>query len=165
LEHAQKAQQKDKHTDSYMNGLLEQLVKTYDIRACVFAAFFRVGFDLHELTPPEKQYMEMIQLYPYIKNGEIWKDIRQELDDANVKPTSDDKNWMDSSIEGAAEMTEQAIINQSKILAEVKQKQETVLENYFTAIRLKAQINAGDKTATGKGKKGQKASTHNPSAN
>lgn len=43
-----------------MNKLLEQLVKTYDIRACVFATFFRVGFDLHELTPHEKQYMEMI---------------------------------------------------------------------------------------------------------
>ena len=54
-------QQKDKLTDSYMNGLLDSLVKTYDIRACVFAAFFRVGFDLHELTPPEKQYMEMIR--------------------------------------------------------------------------------------------------------
>ena len=43
-----------------MNTLLEKLVKTYDIRVCVFAAFFRVGFDLHELIPQEKQYMEMI---------------------------------------------------------------------------------------------------------
>lgn len=98
---AQKLNEKDKHNDSYMNALLERLVKTYDIRACVFATFFRVGFDLHELTPQEKQYLEMIQLYPYLKNGEIWKDIKQELDDMNLKPTSDDKNWMDSSIEGA----------------------------------------------------------------
>lgn len=103
---AQKLNEKDKQNDSYMNSLLETLVKTYDIRACVFATFFRVGFDLHELTPSEKQYMEMIQLYPYLKNGEIWKDIKQELDDMNVKPTSDDKNWMDSSIEGAQEQTE-----------------------------------------------------------
>jgi len=43
-----------------MNDLLADLVKTFDIRACVFAAFFRVGFDLHELAPTEKQYMEMI---------------------------------------------------------------------------------------------------------
>jgi len=91
----------------------------------------------------------MIQLYPYLKNGEIWKDIKQELDDMNVKPTSDDKNWMDSSIEGAQEQIEQAIVNQSKILAEVRAKQQGVLENYFTAIRLKSQINAGDKSSQG----------------
>lgn len=157
---AQKLSEKDKQNDSYMNSLLENLVKTYDIRACVFATFFRVGFDLHELTPTEKQYMEMIQLYPYLKNGEIWKDIKQELDDMNVKPTSDDKNWMDSSIEGASEQTEQAIVNQSKLLAEVRNKQQGVLENYFTAIRLKSQINTGDKSSTGGGKgKGTKKGT------
>jgi len=65
----------------------------------------------------------------------------------NVKPTSDDKNWMDSGIEGASEQTEQAIVNQSKILSEVRAKQQGVLENYFTAIRLKSQINAGDKSS------------------
>ena len=135
-----------------MNKLLNDLAKTYDIRACVFATFFRVGFDLHELTPSEKQYMEMIQLYPYLKNGEIWKDIKQELDDLNVKPTSDDKNWMDSSIEGAGEQTEQAIVNQYKLLNEVRAKQQGVLDHYFTAIRLKSQINAGDKTSSKGGK-------------
>jgi len=57
---AQKLSEKDKQNDSYMNTLLERLVKTYDIRACIFATFFRVGFDLHELNPVEKQYMEMI---------------------------------------------------------------------------------------------------------
>lgn len=40
----------------------------------------------------------------------------------NVKPTSDDKNWMDSSIEGASEQTEQAIVNQCKLLNEVRAK-------------------------------------------
>lgn len=154
---AQKLNEKDKQNDSYMNQLLDNLAKTYDIRACVFATFFRVGFDLHELTPTEKQYMEMIQLYPYLKNGEIWKDIKQELDDLNVKPTSDDKNWMDSSIEGAQEQIEQAIVNQSKILAEVRAKQQGVLENYFTAIRLKSQINAGDKSTQGGAKGASKS--------
>lgn len=78
----------------------------------------------------------------------------------NVKPTSDDKNWMDSSIEGAQEQTEQAIVNQSKLLAEVRNKQQGVLENYFTAIRLKSQINAGDKSSTAtKGKATKKGTT------
>jgi hypothetical protein len=64
--------------------------------------------------------MEIIQLYPYLKNGEIWKDIKQELEDVNLKPTSDDSNWMNGGIEGAYEQTEQAIVNQSKLLAELK---------------------------------------------
>jgi hypothetical protein len=48
------------------------------------------------------------------------------------------------------------------LLNEVRSKQQDVLDNYFTAIRLKSQINAGDKSSTGgKGKKGttQKGST------
>ena len=45
--------------------------------------------------------MEIIQLYPFLKNGEIWQDIKQELDDLNVKPTGDDAHWMESCIEEA----------------------------------------------------------------
>jgi hypothetical protein len=103
LDAAQRINEKERESDSYMNAMLADLVKSFDIRACVFATFFRVGFDLHELNAFEKQYMELIQLYPYLKNGEIWKDIKQELDDLNVKPTSDDKHWMDSAIEGSNE--------------------------------------------------------------
>ena len=135
-----------------MNALLDRLIKTYDVRACVFAAFFRVGFDLHELKPSEKQYMEIIQLYPYLKNGEIWQDIKQELEDGNVKPTSDDANWMNSGIEGAFEQTEQAIVNQQKLLSELKTQQQNVLDNYFAALRLKSQLNATDKNNTKKSK-------------
>ena len=46
-----------------------------------------------------------------LKNGEIWQDIKQELDDLNVKPTGDDAHWMESCIEEAFEQTEQAILN------------------------------------------------------
>ncbi len=52
-----------------------------DSRLTIFASFYRVGFDLHDLTPKEKQRMEIIQLYPYLKNGEIWLDIKEELED------------------------------------------------------------------------------------
>ena len=47
--------------------------------------------------------MEIIQLYPFLKNGEIWQDIKQELDDLNVKPSGDDAHWMESCIEEAFE--------------------------------------------------------------
>jgi len=55
---------------------MQEVSHSYDIRATIFGTFYRVGFDLHELTPQEKQRMEIIQLYPYLKNGEIWKDIK-----------------------------------------------------------------------------------------
>ena len=57
------------------------VAQSYDLRATIFGTFYRVGFDLHELNPKEKQRMEIIQLYPYLKNGEIWRDIKQELED------------------------------------------------------------------------------------
>lgn len=105
----QNEKEQGKDSESFLNAMLADLVKSYDIRACVFATFFRVGFDLHELNAFEKQYMELVQLYPYLKNGEIWKDIKQELDDLNVKATSDDKHWMESAVELSNEQTEKAI--------------------------------------------------------
>jgi hypothetical protein len=59
--------------------------------------------------------MEMIQLYPYMKNGEIWRDIKEELDDKNTKPTSDDKHWMDTCVEEAFEQAENAVYNQNLV--------------------------------------------------
>lgn len=131
-----------KDSESYLNAMLSELVKSYDIRACVFATFFRVGFDLHELNAHQKQYMELVQLYPYLKNGEIWKDIKQELDDLNVKATGDDKHWMDSAVELSNEQTEKAMKQQQKILNEVNERENKVLNNYFAAIRIKSEVKA-----------------------
>ena len=69
------------YNESYISGVLSNLVKTYDLRSSIFSTFYRAGFDLHELSASEKQVMELIQLYPFLKNGEIWQDIKQELDD------------------------------------------------------------------------------------
>ena len=60
---------------------MNDVSKSYDVRATIFGTFYRVGFDLHELSPQEKQRMEIITLYPYLKKGEIWADIKQELED------------------------------------------------------------------------------------
>lgn len=60
---------------------MKEVANNYDMRATIFAVFYRVGFDLHELTAREKQRMEIIQLYPYLKNGELWLDIKEELED------------------------------------------------------------------------------------
>jgi hypothetical protein len=49
-------------------------------RAIVFAILYRTGFDKNELLPSEKQKIEVIQLYPHFKMGEIWRDIQFELE-------------------------------------------------------------------------------------
>lgn len=94
-----------------LNKLMKEQAYSNDLRLTIFACFYRVGFDLHDLTPAEKQRMEVLQLYPYLKNGEIWLDIRQELQDTNVRATGDDNHWMETSIEEAYEQTEKAIHN------------------------------------------------------
>jgi len=130
----------DQSNESYISGLLAELVKTYDLRSTVFATFYRVGFDLHELGNSEKQTMELITLYPFLKNGEIWRDIQEELDDTNVKPTEDDEHWLKTCIEESSEQIAQAVYNQTKQKGEMRNKATEEIENYFAAIRLKTQI-------------------------
>jgi len=134
-------------SDSYFNKMIfdssenknnsADTAHNFDIRATIFLIFYRVGFDLHELTPTEKQRMEIIQLYPYLKTGEIWKDIKLELQDMGIKPTSDDDNWMETSIEEAIEHLDNAVYNQNLYGQEISMKEQEDLENYYSAIRLK----------------------------
>lgn len=42
-------------------------------------------------------------MYPYLKNGEIWRDIKQELEDVDIRPVSDDKHWLETCIEESRE--------------------------------------------------------------
>ena len=50
LEAAQKINQ-NQYSESYINKVMEKVAKSYDLRATIFSAFYRVGFDLHELGP------------------------------------------------------------------------------------------------------------------
>lgn len=75
LKQALQAAQKinpDQYSESYINKIMMDVAYSYDLRATIFSVFYRVGFDIHELSPQEKQRMEVIQLYPYLKNGEVW---------------------------------------------------------------------------------------------
>ena len=115
--------------------------KSFDIRAVIFGTFYRCGFDLHELTPSEKQMIEVIQLFPYLKNGEIWRDIQEEFEDQRLKPTSDDRHWMETCVEESREQTEAAIYDQQVLAGEMQGKEQEELDRYFAAIRLKNELN------------------------
>lgn len=106
LQEALKAGDKQSNnSDSQLTRVMNEFSKSFDIRAVIFGTFYRCGFDLHELTSSEKQMIEIIQLYPYLKNGEIWRDIQEEFEDQNLKPTSDDRHWMETSVEESREQT------------------------------------------------------------
>ena len=121
LQSAIKAGDKQQQT-SQLTRIMNDFAKSYDIRAVIFGTFYRCGFDLHELTPLEKQQIEIIQLYPYLKNGEIWRDIEEEFEDTNLKPTSDDRHWMETCIEESREQTEAAIYDQQVLAGEMRSK-------------------------------------------
>jgi hypothetical protein len=92
-----------KTDDSRLTELMNDYAKGYDTRSVIFGTFYRCGFDLHDLQPKEKQLMEIIQLFPYLRNGEIWRDIAEEFQHMALKPTSDDKHWMETCIEESHE--------------------------------------------------------------
>ena len=131
-----------KTQDSRLTELMNDFAKGYDTRSVIFGTFYRCGFDLHDLQPVEKQLMEIVQLYPYLKNGEIWRDISEEFTHANLKPTSDDKHWMDTCIEESLEQTEAAIYEQKVLAADMRSKQQEDLDRYYAAIRLKNELNS-----------------------
>jgi len=128
------------NNESALTRTMQDFARSFDIRAVIFGTFYRVGFDLHELTPEEKQQIEIIQLYPYLKNGEIWRDINEEFQDSNLRPTSDDRHWLETCIEESREQTEAAIFDQQVQAGEMKAKSQEELDRYFAAIRLKNEL-------------------------
>jgi hypothetical protein len=63
------------------------------------------------------------------------------LEDTEMRPTMDDRHWMETSIEEALEQTEKAVHNQGLYSHDMKGKEQDELEQYFTTIRLKNQNN------------------------
>ena len=59
---------------------MKEEAEKYDLRAIVFCILYRTGFDRNELMPNEKQKIEVIQMYPHFKVGEIWSEIKFKLE-------------------------------------------------------------------------------------
>ena len=57
-----------------------------------------MGFSKNELNAMEQQKMEVIQLYPHFKMGEIWSEIQLQLREEGIEPTKDDSHWMKTSL-------------------------------------------------------------------
>ena len=135
----QKVDESGCYTESYIYKRMQEEANKYDLRATIFAVLYRTGFDLHELLPDEKQKLDVIQIYPLLKNGEIWRKNKEYLDSTNNKPTSDDKHLMETCIEEAKEQAEAVIYNQKLFAQDVKNKANDELNTVYTSIRLKNQ--------------------------
>ena len=78
-------------------------------------------------------------MYPFLRNGEIWVDIKRELEESGIKPTQDDTHWLECSIEEALEGAEKAIKTQEFFKEEITKKEKEDLEVFYKAILLRAQ--------------------------
>ena len=68
-------------TETYLVNRIREEVGQYDVRLIVFAVLYRVGFARNDLNAYEQQKLEVIQMYPHFKMGEIWGEIKAQLAD------------------------------------------------------------------------------------
>jgi len=47
-------------SESYMYRRMQEVAYEFDLRSTIFAVFYRIGFDIHDLSIREKQKMEII---------------------------------------------------------------------------------------------------------
>lgn len=74
--------------EAYLIRMLREKTKKFDLRGIIFSILYRTGFDRNELQPSEKQRIEMINIYPQLRIGEIWTDIKEELEAMVIRPSN-----------------------------------------------------------------------------
>ncbi|KRX04785.1 Armadillo-type fold [Pseudocohnilembus persalinus] len=135
LEAGSADQESEVGTEAYLVRQIKEKVDQYDLRAIVFSILYRTGFDKNQLLSNEKQKIEVIQMYPHFKIGEIWTEIKYELDQQGIKPISDDQHWMVTAIEEFQEQILNCINTQSLIAREHRKQQDDQLNKFYETIR------------------------------
>jgi hypothetical protein len=111
-----------------------EFVRKRDLRASIYCCLSEVGFDCNELVPTERQKMEVIRMYPEFRKGELFLDIKNELESLGIKPTSDDRYWLQQCLDEVLEQASNTIKNQSMIAREHKREEEKALSEFYTTI-------------------------------
>ena len=127
-------------TETYLVNRIREEVEQYDIRLIVFSVLYRVGFARNDLTAYEQQKLEVIQMYPHFKMGEIWGDIKRQLRDGSVEPTEDDSHWMETALEEFEEQMGNCVNTQELIMREFNKNQEGELGKFYQVIKHNKQI-------------------------
>lgn len=121
--------------EAYLIRILREKSKKADLRAIIFSILYRTGFDINEIDVESRQRLEVIQIYPQLKVGEIWSEIQEDLEREGIKPTADDLHWMLSSIEEFTELVINCQNTQTMLARESKKQQEDDLKNFYDVIR------------------------------
>ena len=74
-------------------------------------------------------------MYPNFKIGEIWGDIKSQLEEEGIKPTTEDDHWMKTSIEEFEEEMSNCINTQALINREFNKVQEKELGKFYETIK------------------------------
>lgn len=128
LKEALKAGEADSEADSeagaeaYLIRVLREKSLKTDLRSIIFSILYRTGFDMNDLELECKQRLEVIQMYPQLKVGEIWGEIHEDLQKRNIKPTSDDLHWILTSIEEFDELVNNCKNTQLMLAKQNKKK-------------------------------------------
>ena len=73
-------------------------------------------------------------MYPDFRKGELFLDIKNELDSLGIRPTSDDRFWLQQCLDEALEQASNTIKNQSMIAREHKREEELALSEFYSTI-------------------------------
>ena len=73
-------------------------------------------------------------MYPDFRKGELFLDIKNELESLGIRPTSDDRFWLQQCLDEALEQASNTIKNQSMIAREHKREEEQALSEFYQTI-------------------------------
>ena len=73
-------------------------------------------------------------MYPDFRKGELFLDIKNELESLGIRPTSDDRYWLQQCLDEALEQASNTIKNQSMIAREHKREEEQALAEFYSTI-------------------------------
>lgn len=111
---------------------LKSAVSQQDMRAKIYAVLASVGFDLvaDELAIAEKMTFAVVERYPDFRQGQLWLDVKKELQDECVDPISADALLMESKLEQVFN-TAMATKCMQKSLLDSKSEEDNATENQF----------------------------------
>ena len=127
-------------TQTYLVNRIKEEVEEYDLRLIIFSILYRIGFNKNDLNANEQQKIEVIQMYPHFKMGQIWGEIKNSLKAQDIEPTEDDRHWMETSIEEFQQQISNCVNTQTLIMKEFHKTQETDLSKFYQIIKTNKQL-------------------------
>ncbi|CAG9327086.1 unnamed protein product [Blepharisma stoltei] len=119
-----------------------EFARKRDLRASIFCCLSLADVNSVDLLPKEKQKLEVIRMYPDFRKGELFLDIKNELETLGIRPTQDDGIWLNQCLDEAYEQATNTIKNQSMIAKQHKNEEEQSLVEFYKTIMRSGAVGA-----------------------